>query len=67
MDHPVSIPMLGRLPLIVDPLVGITWLTKALMDRGSGLNLMYLDTYMRDWGLPRTSSRVARTHFTEWS
>jgi hypothetical protein len=23
----------------------MTWLTKALMDGGSGLNLMYLDTF----------------------
>jgi hypothetical protein len=35
----------GRFPLIVDPVVGKTRLTKALMDRGSGLNLMYLDTF----------------------
>jgi hypothetical protein len=46
-DHPDSIPKPGRFPLIVDPLVGMTWLTKALMDGGSGLNLMYLDTFER--------------------
>jgi hypothetical protein len=34
----------GRFPLIVDPLVETTQLTKALMDRDSGLNLLYLDT-----------------------
>jgi hypothetical protein len=39
------IPKSGRFSLIVDPLVGTTRLTKALMDRGSGLNLMYLDTF----------------------
>jgi hypothetical protein len=44
MDHPDSIPKPRRFPLIFDPLVGTTWLTKALMDGGSGLNLMYLDT-----------------------
>jgi hypothetical protein len=44
-DHSDSIPKLGRFPLIVDPLVGMTWLTKALIDGGSGLNLMYLDTF----------------------
>jgi hypothetical protein len=43
-DHPDSIPKPGRVPLIVDPLVGMTRLTKALMDGGSGLNLIYLDT-----------------------
>jgi hypothetical protein len=35
----------GSFPLIVDPLVGTTRLTKALMDGGSGINLMYLDTF----------------------
>jgi hypothetical protein len=44
-DHLDSIPKLGRFPLIVNPLVGTTWLTKALMDGGSGLNLMYLDMF----------------------
>jgi hypothetical protein len=44
-DHPYSIPKLGRLPLIVDSLVRTTQLTKALMDGGSYLNLMYLDTF----------------------
>jgi hypothetical protein len=44
MDHPSSIPKPGWFPLIVDPLVRMTWLTKALMDGESSLNLMYLDT-----------------------
>jgi hypothetical protein len=43
-DHSDSIPKLGRFPLIVDPLVGMTRLTKALMDGGSGINHLYLDT-----------------------
>jgi hypothetical protein len=45
MDHPDSISMLGRFLLIVDPLVRMTRLTKALMVGGSGLNIMYLDTF----------------------
>jgi hypothetical protein len=44
-NHPDSISKLGRFPLIVDPLVGTTWLTKALMNGDSGLKLMYLDTF----------------------
>jgi hypothetical protein len=44
-DHPDNIPKPGRFPLIVDPLVEMTRLTKGLMDGGSGLNLMYLNTY----------------------
>jgi hypothetical protein len=44
-DHPDSLPKPRSFALIVDPLVGTMQLTKALMDRGSGLNLMYLDTF----------------------
>jgi hypothetical protein len=54
-DHPDSIPKPGRFPLIVDPLVGTTRLTKALMDEGSGLTLMYLDTFE---GLGLTSDQL---------
>jgi hypothetical protein len=45
MDHPGSISKPRRFPLIVNPLVGMTRLTKALIDGGSGINLMYLDTF----------------------
>jgi hypothetical protein len=45
MDHLDIIPKPGRFPLIVDQLVGTTRLTKALMDGGSGPNLMYLDIF----------------------
>jgi hypothetical protein len=45
MVHSDNIPKLGRFPLTVDPLVGMTRLTKALVDGGTGLNLMYLDTF----------------------
>jgi hypothetical protein len=44
-DHLNNIPKSGRFPLIVDPLVEMTRPTKALMDGGSGLNFMYLDTF----------------------
>jgi hypothetical protein len=45
MDHPYCVPKPERFPLMVDPLVGTTRLTKALIDGGSGLNLVYLDTF----------------------
>jgi hypothetical protein len=45
MDHPDSVPKPQRFPLIVDPIVRTTRLTEALMDGGSGLNLMYLETF----------------------
>jgi hypothetical protein len=35
MDHPDFIPKQGRFSLIVDPLIGMTRLTKAFMDGGS--------------------------------
>jgi hypothetical protein len=44
MDHPDSIPRHRAFPLIVDPLVGMTRLKKALMNGSSGLNLTYPDT-----------------------
>lgn len=55
-DHPEIVPKPGRFPLIVDPLVGTTRLTKSLMDGGSGLNLMYLDTFV-ELGLSRDQLR----------
>jgi hypothetical protein len=66
MDHSDSIPKPRRFPLIVDLLVGMTRLTKTLMDRGSGLNLMYLNTF-EGLELTRISSRAAHIHSTEWS
>jgi hypothetical protein len=44
-DHLDSIPKPWWFPLIIDPLVGTTRLTKALMDGRSGLNLKYLNTF----------------------
>jgi hypothetical protein len=64
MDHSDSILKPGRFPLIVDPLVGTTQLTKALMDGGGGLNLMYLDIF-EGLGLTPTSSKAAHTHSIE--
>jgi hypothetical protein len=58
-DHPNSIPKPGRFPLIVDLLVRTTWLTNALMDGGSGLNLMYLDTF-EGLGLTRDQLQSSR-------
>jgi hypothetical protein len=44
-DHPDYVLKPGSFPLIVDPLVEMTRLTKAFMDGGSVLNLMYLNTF----------------------
>jgi hypothetical protein len=49
-DHPDSIPHLGRYPLVVDPIIDKKRLSKVLMDRGSGLNIMYVKT-LDDMGI----------------
>jgi hypothetical protein len=43
-DHLESVQHPGRYPLVVDSIVGMKRLTKVLMDRGSGLNIMYIET-----------------------
>ena len=43
-DHPSHVARPGRYPLIVDPIVRKKRLTKVLMDGGSGLNILYIDT-----------------------
>jgi hypothetical protein len=43
-DHLDCVPSLGRYPLIVDPVIGNARLTKVLMDRGSSLNIIYVET-----------------------
>ena len=43
-DHPDYVPNPGQYPLIVDPIIDNTQLTKVLMDGGSGLNILYANT-----------------------
>ena len=43
-DHPSHIARPGRYPLIVDPIVRRKRLIKVLMDGGSSLNILYIDT-----------------------
>ena len=43
-DHPSHVMRLGRYLLVVDPIVHKKRLTKVLMDGGSGLNILYIDT-----------------------
>ena len=45
-DHPDYIPKPGRLPLVLDPIIGTIQLTKVLKDGGSGHNLLYLDAFV---------------------
>jgi hypothetical protein len=43
-DHPDCVPSPGKYPLVVDPVIGNTRLTKVLMDGGSSLNIIYAET-----------------------
>jgi len=44
LDHPDWIPNPGSYPLIVDPIIAETRLSKVLIDGGSGLNILYTET-----------------------
>ena len=50
-DHPARVATPGRQALVVDPVVGGTRLTKVLMDGGSGLNILYVET-LKGMGIP---------------
>jgi hypothetical protein len=43
-DHPDCVSSPGKYPLVVDPIVGNTRLTKVLMNGGSSLNIIYAET-----------------------
>jgi hypothetical protein len=43
-NHPDCVPSPGKYPLVVDPIIGNTRLTKVLMDGGSSLNIIYAET-----------------------
>jgi hypothetical protein len=43
-DHPDYVPSPGKYPLVVDPVIGNARLTKVLMDGGSSLNIIYVET-----------------------
>jgi hypothetical protein len=61
-DHPDHIPQPGRFPLVVDPIIGKTRLSCVLMDGGSGLNLLYAETYDA-MGLSRAAIRPSGAPF----
>jgi hypothetical protein len=43
-DHPDCVPSPGKYPLVVDPIISNTRITKVLMDGGSSLNIIYAET-----------------------
>jgi hypothetical protein len=55
-DHPDYVPNPGVYPLVVDPIIANTRLTKVLMDGGSSLNIIYIQT-LDLLGIKRTQLR----------
>jgi hypothetical protein len=60
--HPYYIPNLGHYPLIVNPVIGNARLIKVLMDRGSGLNILYAKT-LDLMGISRSQLRADTASF----
>jgi hypothetical protein len=44
-DHPDHIMQSRCFPLVIDPIIGKTHLSIVLIDGGSGINLLYAETY----------------------
>ena len=61
-DHPSHVARPGRYPLVVDPIVRKKCLTKVLMDGGSGLNILYVDT-LDAMRIPRSELRPVSSPF----
>jgi hypothetical protein len=61
-DHPDSVPSPGRYPLVVDPVIGNTRLSKVLLDGGSSLNIIYAET-LELLGVDRYMIRAGATPF----
>jgi hypothetical protein len=61
-DHPDYVPSPGRYPLVVDPVIGNTRLSKVLMDGGSNLNIIYAET-LELLGVDRSTIRAGAAPF----
>ena len=61
-DHPSHVARPGRYPLIVDPIIRKKCLTKVLMDGGSDLNILYIDT-LDTMRIPRSELRLLSSPF----
>jgi hypothetical protein len=61
-DHPDFVPSPGRYPLIVDPIIGNVRLSKVLMDGGSSLNIIYVET-LGLLGVDRSEVQAGATPF----
>ena len=61
-NHRKSIPQPGRYPLVVDLIIGMKWLTKVLMNGGSGLNIIYAEM-LDTMGIDRSCIRLTEAPF----
>ena len=61
-DHPSHVARPGCYLLVVDPIVRKKRLTKVLMDGGSGLNILYIDT-LDAMRIPRSKLHLVGSPF----
>ncbi|XP_020193061.1 uncharacterized protein [Aegilops tauschii subsp. strangulata] len=61
-DHPAYVATPGRQALVVDPVVGGTRLCKVLTDGGSGLNILYAETF-KGMGIPMSRLSESNMQF----
>jgi hypothetical protein len=61
-DHPDNVPQPRSYPLLVAPLFRSRRILKALMDGGSGINVLYAST-LDEMGIPRSALRSSMAPF----
>jgi hypothetical protein len=61
-DHPNFISKLGHYSLIVSPIIKDLKLNRVLVDGGSSLNILFLNTFDR-MGLPRSALQSSQAPF----
>ena len=61
-NHSDHIPQPGRFPLVIDPIISKKRLIKVLMDGGSGLNILYVET-LDAMGIDRSCVRSTGAPF----
>jgi hypothetical protein len=61
-DHSDKIPHPGTYPFIIEPIITSKCLSKVLMNRGSNLNIMYVET-LDDLGIARPTLRPISASF----
>src|SRR5437762_10343912 len=58
-DHPDHVPHPERYPLVLDPIVRTVKLNRALIDGGSGLNILFAKT-LDEMKIPRSELKQSR-------